>query len=146
MKKGFTLIEILLVIGIASIIFAFSAPFALDFYRKQLVEEARSNIIEAFQKARNNAMLQKSDNSSGVSFNLVDNSIVIFEGSSTSTRNQDQDQAFPISGDISISGLTDVIFSKLTGLPSATGTITLIFGSISKGILVDNNGIIYKKD
>jgi len=151
MKKGFSLLEIIFVIAIAGIVFAISSPYVLDFYRRQLLDEARSNIISALEQAKHNSILQKDDDSFGVSLTLLNGYYVIFQGDATSTkatstREESEDIEYPVISGITFSGLTDVVFSKLTGLPSATGTITLDYGGISKGILVDSSGTISKVD
>jgi type II secretory pathway pseudopilin PulG len=142
-KRGFTLIEILLVVGIAVGIFAFSAPFGLNFYKTQLVEEARSNIVSALQEARRNAILQKNDSAFGV--HIIKGSYTIFQGSTYASRIRELDQVFTISGDIDIDWpKTDVVFAKLTGQPSTTGTLSLSYGNIIEGIIINNSGILVK--
>lgn len=142
MKKGFSMLELLIVIAMAAVVFAFSAPFALNLYRGQLVAETQSNIVSALLNARHNATLQKNDSAWGVSVSLTPNSYVLFQGASTSTRDEAKDEVYPVVSEISFSGLTDVVFSKLTGVPSATGTLNITYGSISKGILVDDSGTV----
>lgn len=141
-KKGFTLIEILLVVSIAVGIFILSAPWTLSFYHTQLIEDVRSNVIDALQRARHNAILQKNDSPFGV--HLDSDSVTIFQGATYLERVEDQDQDIPVISGIIFSGLEDVIFSKLTGLPSATGIITIGHDTISKEILISESGDISK--
>jgi len=138
MKKGLTLLEVLLVIAIFAIIFAFSAPFALNFYRTQLIEETRSEVIFALQAAKHGAVLQKNDSNFGVHF--MAGNYTIFQGNSYANRIADQDEVFLVKNDIIFSGLTDIVFLKQTGLPSATGTIILTNENDTRGILVGNSG------
>jgi len=141
---GFTLIEILIIIGIVAGIFVFSAPYTLTFYQRQIIEEAQNNIIDALQRARHNAVLQKNDSDFGVTLSEVPGSYVIFQGSSYAARDAGQDEIFPIISSISVTGIEDVIFSKLTGLPSVTGTTTLISSNLSRGIFIGDSGFISK--
>jgi hypothetical protein len=134
------------VIAIATIIFSFSAPYSLKFYRTQLVEEVRSNIINTLQQARHNAVLQKNDSSFGVTLSEVPESYVLFQGDSYAERETAQDDIFPVISDITFSGLTDVVFAKLTGLPNATGTISVSYGTIVRNILVEDFGVISKSN
>jgi len=145
-NKGFSLLEVLLVTTIAAMIFFVAIPYSLNFYRAQLVEDTRANIIDALQRARHNAILQKEDSDFGVTLSEVANSYIIFQGSSYNTRIAVQDEVFPVVDSIILGGLADVIFSKLTGLPNATGTITLTYGIISKGIFVNDFGIASKSN
>lgn len=144
MKKGFTLLEVIFVIAIAAIIFAVASPYAMDFYRRQLVEEARSNVTSALEQARHNAVLQKNDSNFGVHF--IAGSYIIFQGDSYETRDPDFDQVFPMIDDIDLSGNPDIIYSKLTGEVSATGTIPFTFGSITRSIEIADNGTVSKVD
>ena len=144
-KTGFTLIETLLVVGIGVVIFAFSAPYSLNFYRTQLVEEARSNIISALQQAKHNAVLQKNDSSFGVALNQVANSYVSFQGESYAERVTAQDDIYSVVSGITFSGLDEVVFAKLIGTPSATGTISISYGSTTKSILVEDFGVVSKR-
>ena len=68
---GFSLLEILLIVGIVALVFAFSAPFSLKFYRTQFVEDARDGIIDTLQRAKHYAVLQKGDSSFGVTLSEI---------------------------------------------------------------------------
>ena len=142
-KRGFSLLELLLVIAIAVIIFTFSSPFILNFYRTNVVNEAQSNIIDALQRARHYAVLQKNDNSFGVSFTGLADNYVLFQGA-TYGADVTENEIFPYDGVIVTSepAIDEVVFSKLTGLPSATGTIAVGFNGFSRYILVDDSGLI----
>ena len=142
MKKGFSLLEVLLVVGIAAIIFTFTAPLALNFYRTQLINEAQSDIVDALLTAERNAVLQKNDSAFGVTLSEVPNAYVLFQGPNYGGRDATQDEIFPVISNITFSGLTDVVFSKLTGLPNATGTSILTYGSLTRKILVEDSGSI----
>src|SRR3989339_267369 len=144
--RGFTLIEVLLVIGIAAVVFTFSAPFALNFYRTQMVEDTSSNVIDALQRARHNSVLQKNDSAFGVTMSEVADSFVLFQGANYASRDDTQDEIFSVISEISFTGLTDLVFAKLTGLPDDTGTTTISYGNVSRGIFVDAAGMIYKVD
>ncbi|MFA7252482.1 MAG: LamG-like jellyroll fold domain-containing protein [Candidatus Paceibacterota bacterium] len=146
-KRGFTLIEILLVVGIAAGIFLLSAPYSLKFYQTQLVEEARNNLADTIQRARHNAILQKGDTDLGVS--LADaNGYTLFRGSAYNNPS-DSDEVYTWTNGITIDtsnfGDSDeIVFSKLTGQPSATGTITINFGDISRHIFLADSGSVVK--
>ncbi len=143
-SKAFTMIEILLVVGIAAGVFAMSAPYTLNFYRTQMLEEARSNIIDALQQAKHNAILQKNDSKFGV--RMVNGSYTLFQGDDYDTRVVEQSLDFDLISEISITGLTEVTFSKLTGSPSAVGTTTLTYGTMIREILIGESGIITEID
>lgn len=142
-KKGFTLIEVLIVVGIAAGIFALSAPYSLNFYHTQLINDAQSNIVDALQRARHNAVLQKNDSKFGVKLSDSSHNYTIFQGNTYDTRVTAQDETVPVISDITLTtGLSEVVFNKLTGVPSATGTINLVYGSLARGILITESGSI----
>jgi prepilin-type N-terminal cleavage/methylation domain-containing protein len=142
--QGFTLIEMMLVIAIAAMIFLFSTPYGLTFYRTQLVEEMRSELIDALGRAKHNAVLQKNDSSFGV--HIVAGNYIIFQGADYASRTTDQDEIFPVINEITFAGLSDVTFSKLEGLPSSVGLISVAYGDIVRNISVDDSGLVSKAD
>ncbi len=147
-KQGFTLIEVLLVVAVGVVIFAFSAPYSLNFYRSQLLNEAQSNIISALQQARHDAVLQKNDSAFGV--HMIPESYTIFQGEDfdddegVNGRDSNQDEVYSVISSITFSGVTDIYFNKLTGLPDLTGTTTITFGTISREILIGASGEVSK--
>jgi prepilin-type N-terminal cleavage/methylation domain-containing protein len=147
LKKGFTLVELLLVIAIIAIVFAFSAPYTIRFYQTNLVEDTSNNIVSVLNKAKHNAVLQKNDSSFGVHFDLASSSYTLFQGSDYLTdRDETQDEVYSIPGGISFDGLEDIVFSKLTGLTSTTSTTTLVYEDLESGILIQESGDISRVD
>jgi prepilin-type N-terminal cleavage/methylation domain-containing protein len=144
-KKAFTLIELLLVIAIVAIIFAFSAPYALNFYYSNILNDAQRNIVSALEQARHYAILQKNDSNFGVY--LVPGSYTIFQTPDLNYENrvEAQDEVFPMIDQISFA-TTTVIFSKLTGVVSTTSTTTLSYSGLNKVIVVEESGNIYEAD
>jgi prepilin-type N-terminal cleavage/methylation domain-containing protein len=143
-KRGFTLIELLLVIAIAAGIFIFSAPFAVRFYQAQLVSEAQSNIINILEEARHNAVLQKNDSAFGVKIDGITHKIILFQGQSYAEKVSGSEESSDLLPDIFISGPGEFTFAKMTGISSATGTIVLTYGSITKEILINDSNTISK--
>ena len=143
-KRGFTLIELLIVIAITAIIFALSAPFALNFYHTQLINEAQSNIVSALERARHNAILQKNDSNFGVHFES--GKYVIFQGDAYDVNDVTNNEEYPVVSGITFTGETDIIFSKLSGITATTSTTTLTYKNFSRGILMDESGNISKTD
>lgn len=143
-KYGFTLVELLLVIAVAAVIFIVAAPFSIWFYHNQLLDEARSNIINTLSQARHNAVLQKNNSEFGVKINSTDHNYVLFQGFSYAAKVDEYDETYDLLNTITASEPTEIVFAKLTGLPSATGTITLTYESLTKGILITDTGTVSK--
>ncbi|MFA6446451.1 MAG: type II secretion system protein [Candidatus Paceibacterota bacterium] len=149
MQRGYTLLELALVIGIIAVILYFSVPVGIRLYRVQLVESARNQTKEILKSARSQSILQKNDITFGVKFDTAPSTIVLFQGASYALANHDLDEISTvpdtITFSVSIPALNDILFAKRTGLPSATGTITLSDGEFSRVLVVDDFGNVWKQ-
>jgi type II secretory pathway pseudopilin PulG len=136
--KGFTILELLLVIGAAIVIAALTVPVGVRFFQTQTLDEATSGIMETMRRAHNQAVFQKNDSAFGVKF--LSGSYVLFQGNSYDTRTQSEDESFEVSSGIATSGIDEVVFAKLTGIPNTTGTLTVTSGSDSQTININAHG------
>ena len=144
-KQGFTLIELLLVIAITAVIFAFSAPYSLRFYKTQLANEVQSNIFSALTQARHNALLQKNDSPWGVKIDPDNDHYILFQGSNYNYRVPEYDEVYDLLSDVTFTGDwtgNEIVFAKFTGIPNDFGTSTITLNDITRQILVDENGHI----
>jgi prepilin-type N-terminal cleavage/methylation domain-containing protein len=139
MNKGFTLIELIVVIAVVLVIVGAVVPVGLSFYRSQVVDETAHDVLVALRKAQMLAMLQKNDSSFGVA--LLADRFVLFQGASYAARVQSEDTETFLSSIVTFSGMSEVVFSKMTGdtatpgavvVSSGTDTITLYVASIGK--------------
>src|SRR3982751_3855257 len=106
MKKGFSLLEVLLVVGMMTLLAGFTAPLGFNFYRSQTVESARSQLLETLSKARQNAVLQKGDSRYGVKINTLDDNLsrfTLYKGSTFAGRDSDYDEVYEQTAGLSIS-------------------------------------------
>jgi len=138
--KGFTLIEIILVISITVIIAAVSIPVIVRFVGVQHLDDTRSTIVASLRQAHNQAVFQKNDSAFGVRF--LSGSFVIFQGSSYASRTTSEDIVVTIPSSITVSGISEVVFTKRTGVPSTTGTIFIHLGSSSLSLSINQSGLI----
>jgi prepilin-type N-terminal cleavage/methylation domain-containing protein len=144
LKRAFTLIELLLVIAIVAIIFAFSAPYSLRFYHTQLINETQSNILSVLSQARHNALLQKNDSDWGVKFDTDNDQYVLFQGASYTEKVDLYDEVYPLLNNIGLTGdwTDEIIFSKYTGVPDLFGTTTIAYENMTRQIFIDEEGFI----
>jgi len=122
--KGLTLFEILIVIGIIAILLSLTLPLGLDFYRSQQLETQSQGVIQALRRAQLKAMSVESDSAFGV--HLTDDNYTLFKlskGEIYATRDANFDEVFDLPMIITVSGLNEVVFSKLEGKPNITGDI-----------------------
>ncbi len=149
MKKanGFTLIELLLTVSIISVIGILSTGFYSRFLLQNAVANTSDQLIADLRKAQMYSMTGKynlTNTTWGVRYGS--NTITLFLGSSYATRNSAFDETFTVSPSVTISGFTELVFAKTTGLPtggnpSNTPTIVISGGSSSKTITVNSQGI-----
>lgn len=140
MKNGFTLIEFLIVIALITILGTLSTGFYSRFYNQNAVSTVTDEITQELRKAQVYAMMGKQNGNWGVHNNT--SSIILFQGSTFATRNTAFDESSPVNTNISITGLTDIIFSRMTGTPSAIPAITIANGNNIRTITINNQGIV----
>lgn len=140
---GFTLLELLLVIGVAIFIAAFTIPIGFRFFQTQTLDETTDNILGTLRRAQNQAIFQKNDSAFGVKF--LPGSYVLFQGNSYAERNQSEDESFTLAGGITISGINEVVFAKLTGRPNTSGTLTIMFSDDSRRLNINAQGKVEKQ-
>lgn len=139
-NKGFTLIELLMVIAIIAIIGTSSAVFFSRLLLQTSVANVQDEMVSQLRKAQIYAMAGKRGGEWGVRYGS--NLITLFQGTSYATRNIAFDENFSVNPNISISGFTEIEFSRITGLPNITPTITISGNSGNKTITVNSQGII----
>ena len=152
--KGYTLIELLLVVGLIGILALFSVPIGINFYRSQLAEGSRTELIELLTRARRYAVLQKSDARYGVKIETSGgeiSSFILYQGVDYDSRNDTLDETYSQVPNLEISysgsadlSLGEINFSKLAGTTTATGTITIshTYGG-SRAVFIDDFGNAY---
>jgi len=113
--KSFTLVEILLVIGIFAILISFLVPIGLNFYTSQQLETISQEMVQTLRRAQLKAMAVELDSSFGVY--LTAGKYILFKGDSYLTRDSLYDEVFNLPGIINISGLSEVVFLKPEGKP-----------------------------
>jgi len=139
--KGFTLIEILIVIFLISILAFFFASVGLNFYKSQQLESQTQTILQTLRRAQLNAMSVELDSSFGVY--LTNDSYILFKGSSyANNRDPQYDEVFDLPEIINVSGLSEITFSKFEGKPNVTGNIILNSGGESRTININKFGTI----
>lgn len=140
-NRGFTLVEILLVI---TIMLTLSVPTAA-FYGRFLTQNAVSNTVDqiagSLRKAQTYAMAGKNGSSNwGVNFGAK--TITLYSGNSYVTRTPALDEKFSVNTNVSVVGLTDLNFTRVTGIPASSPTITVSGGNTSKTISINSQGVV----
>lgn len=133
--RGVTLIELLLVVSIVAIVSLSATPFYARFLRQNAVADATDRIVGNLRKAQMYSMAGKQDGTWGVTYSS--NTLTLFlQGNSAF------DETYTVGSDITVSGLSTVLFTKATGIPTSTPTITITGGNTTKTILINSQGVI----
>lgn len=139
-KKGFTVIELLVVIAIFVVFAGLGEQAFFSFQSKSNLEIATNNVVEALRHAKSNAQQVQGDTKWGIKINA--NEIIVFSGDSYALRNMALDQSISLTSGISPSGLSEVVFEKVSGKTLGMGTITLTGKDQIKDIIINSYGII----
>jgi prepilin-type N-terminal cleavage/methylation domain-containing protein len=117
--KGFTLIEILTVIGLISMIAGFALSTNIGSLRAFSFRDDRDELVSVLQKARSEAMngicLGGCTGGASHGVHLESGKYVLFQGGSYAARDTETDEIHTLSGATALSGATDVVFERLSG-------------------------------
>lgn len=141
--RGFTLIELILVIAILSFISLLSSPFYSRFLLQNAVDNTVDELSSSLRKAQTYSMAGKQGSTWSV--NSSSSTITLYKGISFASRNPVFDEKFSVNPNVSVSGMTtDISYARATGLPSSTPTITVSSGNNSKTITINSQGVVSK--
>lgn len=140
--KGFSLIELLLVIALFSSVILISTPVYQRLQSKNDLEIASTVVVNSLRRAQILSQSVRNDDSWGV--NVQANSVTIFKGVSYAGRDTSFDEVINLTNNnLIISGITEIYFSKLSGLPNTSGDIIItINNNDSKNININSKGTI----
>lgn len=122
-RRGFTLLEILLTLAMISIIAGFSIPVYQSFQVKNDLDISANTVASSFRRAQ--VLAEASDGDSQWGVKVLSGSITLFQGSSYAGRTAAFDEVFTVPTSIAPSGLSEVVFDRLTGQALSTGTVTM---------------------
>ncbi len=115
--KGFTLLELMIVIGLMVIFAVLTLPYGMNFYRSRAVEEESRTISNVLARAQSHAITGKEDSNWGVRFFHDNSEYVFFKGERYDERDVVYDQIFRASSGILTEGVVEIVFEKNTGDP-----------------------------
>ena len=146
-RRGFSLIELIIVISIATILTSISITTFFSVSEQQSLEKDVNYAIALVEKARLQTVNAKNNSQFGVRF--ASSSITVFQGS-TYTAGSPTNTIFTLSPKVEISsillsgGAQSTVFELITGKSNATGTVSfrLKTQNASSTIVVYKTGLV----
>ena len=121
MKKGFTAIETLLTLGIIAITAGMSVPMYQNYQIRSNLDLAVAQTLHNLASAQLKSQSGEEDGQWGVSIEEG----TVFMGENYVTRDEDFDDTISLPIGISVFGITEVMYSRIDGIPSPAGEIIL---------------------
>ena len=140
LSRAFTILEMLVVFGIFAVIFAVTLPFTIETYRHHILSSETKNIVSVLRRAQGYSLTNSLESSFGVS--LQGTQSVIFRGVNYANRIQSYDEIYPISGTVTVTGPSEIIFEQVSGRPNTSATITLVSEAKTQTVTVNAQGVI----
>lgn len=145
-QKGFTFIEVITVIAVIAIIATISAAAFQNIYRTSSLRAAESEVYRALTDARTRTLASEDDTVYGV--HLSTSAVTRFVGGtysagSVTNKTYTFEGGVYATGTLAISG-ANIIFTRLTGEPSATGTLYMVSAdeTASSSVVMYGSGLI----
>lgn len=147
MQKGLTLIELLIVIGILVLIGTVGIVSLSGYRSRQDLDLSARRIVNALRDAQQRAITQEAESQWGIRFQGVDSGkdlFHLFSGPSFTAATSTYDLPPTIEfADLGGNKTLDVVFSKLTGLPTSTAEVKIRLAgdtSVTQTISVSSAG------
>lgn len=136
---GFTFIELILVVAMVLVIGTMGTSLTARFMTQNAVANAQDQLIGDLRKAQMNAMAGKQNSNWGVHY--ASNTITLYKGNSIG-EDTAFNETFSVPGGVVIAGFTDINFTRVTGIPSSTPTITISGSGTEKTVTVNGQGMV----
>jgi type II secretory pathway pseudopilin PulG len=133
--------EVLMTMALIAGMAVLSLPVAVSFQTGNDLDDAASATAQGMRRAQTLSRSGENDTTWGLY--VQTGSVTVFEGASYAARDASYDEVFSISDTITIGGLQEVVFDKLTGGPQATGTVLLdAVNNESRAVTINSKGTV----
>lgn len=139
--RGFTLLEVMLSVAILTLITGLSLPVYETFMRRNDLDLTTQQLAASLRRAGTYARGVNRD--SAWSVEVQPTVVTLFQGTNFATRNQIYDEKFAMPASITVSGLSEIQFAKLSAAPNTTGSITLTSSTnATRTITINAKGMV----
>lgn len=128
-----------MVIAIIVVVTSVTIPLYSRWQISKTVASERMEIAQHIRLAQTRAESGKNNSSHGVYF--LSTEYILYEGTAFTNRDPNQDQTFNLPANYLMSGLSDVVFEKKTGVPNIGGTITVVDTTTGETTTITINSI-----
>lgn len=121
--SGFTLIETVLTVAVLGVAVSVGAALLGSFQGRADLDGVQTTLVSMLRRAQTLSLTASEDASWGV--HIENGVFTLFKGPTWSTRNTSRDEVYLLPQSVTSSGLSQVVFAQITGIPDTTGTTTL---------------------
>lgn len=140
-EAGFTIIELLLSVAILTMLAGLSLPIYMSFQNRNSLDISTQSIADMLRRAEVYSRSVTGDSPWGVE--IQPTVVTLFKGASFAGRDTSFDETQAIDSSTTISGLSEVLFTKFTAAPGTTGTITLSSSPVdTRTITINAKGMV----
>ncbi|MEK7639249.1 MAG: type II secretion system protein [Patescibacteria group bacterium] len=137
-QLAFTLVELIVGMAVLGIIIGFSVSGFQNFANYQQFDQAVAGVSATLRQAQNDARTADGDAEKGIK--ILSNSVVTFVGSTYTAGNATNItttfSAVTLTPALS-GGVDEIVFTRLTGAPSAVGTVTIVSTKTGNSAVVE---------
>lgn len=140
MRKGFTLIELVIAMALMAAFVLFGVPFGVEAYQDYVLTSTTRDLVSVLRRAQTLAATNTGASAYGVAFSS--DHVVLFKGSSYPARDPAFDEAHTLSPALRVVALPEIVFAPLSGAPAAASTVVVTSGLRVQTIEVNPHGVV----
>lgn len=140
-KPAFTLTEIILVIALVTIVSSIGVAVGIQAFSAQQLSANRDLLVSSLYQAQASARASVNNTNWGVHITSA-NELYIFSGNDFASRDTTEDISFNLSNNVEITGTTEIVFTRVSGLPDSIASFVLTDSGTSLTINVNDLGTI----
>lgn len=148
-QSGFTVIEVLVVVGIFGILSALALVFSMDFYRTYASSSELNNVVSVLSKARARSVANVNQHWHGACIDTANRQYTLFQGSGStigySNRITSLDESVPSgTSPDDCPGGSEITFEQLSGNTNCTSDCMITLNNFDrvKTVTINSQGAI----